>query len=92
MRTSEAIKLVEDARCEQIKMHLAGRFKFTCASPQLSDQEKLTLLLRELGEVARCVGTKSDLRESLLSEQTIEKLRTELAQVAAVAVAWIEGL
>lgn len=52
-----------------------------CSSPYVSEAIKLAVLLEETGEVAR----------ALLSNDP-DNLRTELVQVAAVAVAWLEGL
>lgn len=47
-----------------------------------SDGEKLAVLVEEVGEVAR----------ALLEREGPERLRAELIQVAAVAVAWAETL
>jgi hypothetical protein len=52
-----------------------------CSSPDVTDTTKATVLLEEAGEVARAV-----------LEQDPDALRVELVQVAAVAVAWLEGL
>ena len=52
-----------------------------CSSPHVSDLAKLAVLTEETGEVARA-----------LLEQDPDQLRTELVQVAAVAVAWLEAL
>lgn len=52
-----------------------------CSSPDVAEPVKLAVLTEELGEVARAMldGDRDDLRR-------------ELVQVAAVAVAWLEGL
>lgn len=52
-----------------------------CSSPGVQDSTKLAVLLEEVGEVARAY-----------LERTPEQLRTELVQVAAVAVAWLESM
>lgn len=52
-----------------------------CSSPHVPELVKLAVLHEECGEVARA-----------LLEQDPEQLATELVQVAAVAVAWLEGM
>ena len=49
----------------------------SCASPDLPNEVKSTVLNEECGEVARAVLERSP------------NLRAELIQVAAVAVAWV---
>ena len=51
-----------------------------CSNPTLPDILKATVLTEETGEVARAV-----------LEQDDAQLQTELVQVAAVAVAWLES-
>lgn len=51
-----------------------------CSSPDVTPTTKATVLAEECGEVSRAVLDGSD------------GLRAELIQVAAVAVAWIEGI
>lgn len=55
---------------------------WTCRNPQVTDLERLSALMEEVGEVARCFN----------EDETPEALRSELVQVAAVAVGWIEYL
>ena len=52
-----------------------------CSSPAVADIVKTAVLSEECGEVARAV-----------LDTDIDQLRTELIQVAAVAVAWLEAL
>lgn len=52
-----------------------------CSSPNVPVEVKAVVLAEECGEVARAV---LDIRSN--------DLRAELVQVAAVAVAWIEGM
>ena len=52
-----------------------------CSSPAVDDIVKTAVLSEECGEVARAV-----------LDTDIDQLRTELIQVAAVAVAWLEAL
>ena len=53
-----------------------------CSSPAVPPIVKAAVLTEEVGEVARAVLDQADPGE----------LRAELVQVAAVAVAWLEGL
>lgn len=69
---------VMDERVRQEALKLAGRFYRTCADT-MSNGERLAVLAEEVGEVARAMQGDGDLEE-------------ELIQVAAVAVAWVEGL
>lgn len=52
-----------------------------CSSALVEPSTKAAILAEECGEVARAVLDKAD-----------TSLRTELIQVAAVAVAWLEGM
>lgn len=52
-----------------------------CSSDDVPAIVKATVLAEECGEVSRAV-----------LDQDVEQLRTELIQVAAVAVAWLEGM
>lgn len=79
---------IADERAAQEKLKAEGRFKYTCADPDMPDQECLTVLVEEVGEVARAVLEKA----RLANDAHGKDLRKELIQVAAVAVAWIERL
>lgn len=68
-------------RHRQETLRLAGKFDQTCASPAMESAAKLSVLLEEVGEVAHAINENDSLA-----------LRTELVQVAAVAVAWLESL
>jgi NTP pyrophosphatase (non-canonical NTP hydrolase) len=70
--------LYERERHEQAKRD--GKFSKTCAD-DMTDRERLPVLMEEVGEVARA-----------MLEGDGPNLREELAQVGAVALAWIEGL
>lgn len=65
-------------RWRQEELHGADK---SCANPAKDNYSKLAILTEEVGEVAR----------DLLDGPT-DNLRTELVQVAAVAVAWVEAL
>jgi len=71
--------LIERNRQDQLKAE--GRFEYTCADLAMSHpQHCLTILAEEFGEVARAIC------------ESRENLREELIQVAAVCLAWVEGL
>lgn len=84
-RCENALEAVLDERQRQ-ENHWPGQ---TCADA-LPHTAKLAILLEEVGEVAH------ELTEALnagdIEAPDTDKLRTELVQVAAVAVAWIESL
>ena len=71
--------MISMERGRQQALQRAGKFKHTCADPELSDHQCLTILVEEIGEVARdlCEG-----RSPI----------TELTESAAVIVAWLERL
>ena len=91
--TRHALQAVahERARQEQKcrEKQAEGLAWHTCADPDaLDDEQRLPILLEEVGEVAR------ELCDSRAShyEPNLVKLRDELVQTAAVAVAWIESV
>lgn len=76
---------ISDERQRQIALKAAGRFDWTLADAGPSATDKLAVLAREFGEVAQAVNARTAERHGV-------DLRAELIQVAAVALAWIEGL
>jgi NTP pyrophosphatase (non-canonical NTP hydrolase) len=87
-----ALVNVKHERFEQERLKAEGRFRFTCADPDLSMGEKLAILMEEVGEVAQQVLEQPDRRLAFDSSGSRQELREELEQVAAVAVAWVESL
>lgn len=83
MTRREVFDLITDERSRQQKkwncQHSWGIGD--CSSPAVEPIVKTTVLGEEFGEVCRAVLDKKDL-----------DLRTELVQLAAVAVAWLEGM
>jgi NTP pyrophosphatase (non-canonical NTP hydrolase) len=75
-------------RERQERLRDEGKFPHTCASRGLSYAEKYAILGEEVGEVARHVT------EGVIDVTRVDvtKLRKELIEVAAVAVAWAESL
>lgn len=91
-----------EERQRQETLVKAGKFLWTCASANISLDRKMSVLSEEVGETANEIveyGITSDKYEK---EQLpfpahrrryyLERIRTELIQVAAVCVAWIEAL
>lgn len=60
----------------------------TCAGGDISDGRKLAILTEEVGEVAKEMNDADNEGRDV----SAVALRTELIQVAAVAVAWAEAL
>jgi NTP pyrophosphatase (non-canonical NTP hydrolase) len=76
---------VNDERERQDRLKAAGKFAKTCADA-MSNEKRLAVLAEEFGEVAREVCDQRP------AEPPPDNLRVELIQVAAVCLAWIEGL
>lgn len=83
----QVVEAVMEERIRQETLRVEGRFRYTCADPEMSPGDKLACLAEEFGEVARAM-----LHERGLVADGGGELRTELIQVAAVAVAWAESL
>lgn len=88
-RLLEVFTLVEAERNRQEQLKAEGKFLFTCADDAMADTERLAVLTEEVGEVAREVLELQNLVEE---KGDVDRLRTELVQVAAIAVAWVEAL
>lgn len=78
----------ERARQDQLKA--AGRFAKTCADP-MTNGARLAVLGEEFGEVCRAMLEIGEGGEVSYDKHG-KDLRKELIQVAAVCVAWVEGL
>lgn len=78
------LEIMRDIRLErdrQESLKRDGKFRFTCADPEMTSGEFLSVLMEEVGEVARA-----------LNENDMKNLREEIVQVAAVCVARLERL
>jgi NTP pyrophosphatase (non-canonical NTP hydrolase) len=78
-------------RHRQDDLKAEGRFSFTCADDELSNTERLAMLVEEIGEVAQEVLTQKGRRAARDTEGTEEALRKEVTQVAAICIAWLES-
>lgn len=74
--------LIEYERDRQEDLRDKGKFPETCATPGVSNATCLAVLIEEVGEVAT----------ELLPNGSVDDLATELVQVAAICVAWLERL
>jgi hypothetical protein len=97
-RLDSILELVAKERLRQEKLKQEGKFPWTCGDVFNPDSwkpvlnvEKLTVLAEEFGEVASIV-CKLQANRAEAKEVSLDKLREELIQVAAVAVAWAESL
>lgn len=85
-KTYIAINSIVAERERQDALKSQDRFKYTCADWELSDSERLAILVEEIGEVAREVLGNQD----LTTDGTPGRLQTELVQAAAIIVSWLE--
>jgi hypothetical protein len=80
-------------RRQQELLKAEGRFARTCSDAGMSNLERLAVLAEEFGEAARHVLGAADLAYDGGEPRDERRwLRSELVQVATVAVAWVEGL
>lgn len=84
----EVFELVAAERIRQRELQLAGRFKHTCDSREISNFQKLAIATEELGEIAREIFEMHDKND--FSPARFAALKKEQVQLAAVMVAWLE--
>lgn len=75
------VEKVAAERKRQNELKAQGKFTHTAAD-EVDAFKKLAILLEEVGEVAKALNEGDDLAS----------LQDELVQVAAVAIAWSEGI
>ena len=75
-------------RLRQDDLKAAGKFAHTCADIELVNTDRLAVLVEEVGEVATAVMNMN----GLAFDEGKAALRKELVQVAAVCLAWLDGL
>lgn len=103
MTTAMILELVAVERVRQERLREEGKFKWSCAATFIDHEyarasananaKKLSVLNEEVGEVAREIndGVAGDVNGGF-SDARIARIREELIQVAACAVAWAESL
>lgn len=86
--------IIVDIGNERMKQHRHkrdGRFLHVPEDPELSNSERLAMLVEEVGEVARCTLAREDLvRNEATIHSSAAALYSELCQVAAITTAWME--
>jgi NTP pyrophosphatase (non-canonical NTP hydrolase) len=90
--TGDVLSEVNRERHRQEDLRREGRFEFTCASAGRDNFQRLAILLEEVGEAARAALELGNLSHDKHSPDARKQLRKELVQIAAVAVAFVEGL
>ena len=93
----DIFKLINVERVRQEYLLLKGKHLFTCASQVADPKRKFRVLTEEVGEVAEAIDRLEYVEGNINSrilvlQRAISHLMTELIQVAAVAVAWLESL
>ena len=96
-RRRAAIERILTERSRQEELKRAGRFPYTLADPDLTLSQKVGKILEELAEANKCVqwleGTAyNDFEPGTPEAVVMSKLKEEVTQVAALALAWLEGL
>lgn len=86
MTTIQILAIVAAERQRQDQLVASGEFPFNCSAPDIDPHRKLPILGEEFGEVAKA------LYEHSLGVGSEAHLKTELIQLAAVAVAWAESI
>ncbi len=74
----------------QVQLKNSGKFPWTCADVGPSHFEKLAVLAEEFGEVAKEISETIGFQQG--GKYRNSRIRTELVQVAACCVAWINSL
>lgn len=80
----EGVIAIERGR--QRELLLSGKIRFDCASAIVTPLRKLRVLTEEVGEVAE------EIDKCERTQRVRKFLAEEIAQVAAVSVAWLESL
>jgi len=81
-------------RLRQQELLRSGKLAWTCATARIAHEMKLCVLTEELGELAQAIDTYRQPATGKDREKTVrrraERIRDELTQVAACAIAWLE--
>lgn len=79
---------IHEERERQEDLCKSGRFAWCVSTPDIDAHLKLRVLVEEVGEVANAL----DRLATNANQTNLEHLITELVQVAAVCVGWLEAL
>lgn len=80
---------IDDERARQERLKAEGKFVYSCADAEMTDLERLAVLMEEVGEVSREVVETIGHPLWRLGNDYNERLRAEIVQVAAVCCAWL---
>jgi NTP pyrophosphatase (non-canonical NTP hydrolase) len=80
--TEHVLAMLGSERVRQEALVAAGKLRWNCRDDTVSDESKTCPLIEEVGEVGKAIHEK----------QGMNQLRTELIQVAAICVAWVESI
>lgn len=83
---------ISEERDRQDNLKAQGKFRYSCADPEPTDAWRFTVLGEEVGEVARELNESSVFHCEHADPSDDTKLESELIQVAAVCVAWLERI
>lgn len=92
-KMEDALRSIGVERYQQEQAKLAGKFTHTCDDVEMTDAERLAVLVEEVGEVASEVLCNTDEVQNREGnwDDVRQRMRGELVQVAAVATAWLES-
>jgi hypothetical protein len=82
--------MVHTERVRQEKLKREGRFKHTLADPEMPDALKLAAVMEEVAEVGKNLLTRAGLVQD--GDPSLVAIYTEVKQVGALSVAWMECL
>lgn len=82
--------LIEKERQRQESLKASCRFKYTLRDYDISESNKISVIMEEIGEVARNVLARNMLVTD--GDTDDDSLIRELVQVASLSVAWLERL
>jgi hypothetical protein len=88
LKLLEIFEMIANERLRQRQLFAERKFSFTCSSPVIDPCRKFRVLMEEIGEVAEAIDYVEQHPKSKFHR---DHLITELVQVAAIAVAWLES-
>lgn len=91
-KTESILIAIGSERRRQDILKSQGRFEHTAADPEVNHYQRLAMITEEVGEVAKEVLGQEEGKLAHDNDCDVVSLRKELIQVAAIAVAWLEGI
>jgi len=90
--TDRIYQRITHERERQSRLVESGSIPWDCADQFVGHDQKLAVLVEEVGKVARVLIEKPNWNLGDNRGSFLAKLREELNQVAAVSVAWLEAI